>query len=500
MGIGLAKDILLINVDPAYESIYCLLLAGALKQSQPGCKITMLATTECAVFKKFNIFENIHFADVSEFFAKTDHSSQESIEREMKLILAPMLHQVWDHVINTSVNLLGSFLASYLKYKDLSGMVFDFEKNDHQYSNVATSLFVNPQSEENVIHYNSFIGLIAGIESQGPLVKYLDSAEISEVSERLKQLKIDFNKKKIVLIDTKMRKTGKIQNFHFVTSLYAQLSNSTDYLPILLASEAEDTTFLVSKLREVCKHELHLMSAHQMSWPALVSSVDVVVCEDLFLKSMADALDVSSLTIWTKPQLPYSDFSIVPRSYLYHTHDDPEIDLNAVTALLSHMLSGETLSGAAVRDIFLYQSSNPSSATLIPVSLYTESFAHWWLRSGYIYQALKGECPAMKFSGALLVKVVMKQRNVIKEGLSKRMVEYKKDHKLEALWMAHEGQADGILDLALQIPKFEIDSGRNDIKSSVETLKILLQELLDFLAHQESQCQSSEVIVQSTST
>src|SRR4051812_30992680 len=107
------NKILIINIDPAYRSAYTALLVASLKKDHPLLNCTLITDTSNEGMSKTGLFENVLSFDVQKFFQDTKNSPNETLERELKRLVTPVLNVEWDTVVNLSSNMLGSMLTHF---------------------------------------------------------------------------------------------------------------------------------------------------------------------------------------------------------------------------------------------------------------------------------------------------------------------------------------------------------------------------------------------------
>ncbi|HXH73693.1 MAG TPA: hypothetical protein VNJ08_01915 [Bacteriovoracaceae bacterium] len=480
------NKILLINIDEPHRSLYSVQAIALLREQHPLAQITIIVSKGCEAIENNRLCNPIHFIDVEKFFQDTSNFSNDSLEKEIKRLLTPVINDYWDLIINLSFNALGSSFVFFLRSKEIMGphMTHDNQIIDHE-SFYSFLLSQSLNYQDTCYHYAWLYQNIVSPLATPDLSEFLKSMKSTELNQRMKSIVSAENKKGVVLIDTNIGESRNLTNVHFITDLVKGFKSKGSYVPVLFSQNTEDDSFLIDRLRDSLQGEIYLLDVQQGGHLQIMSSVSCVLTSDFYVKTLADLAGTPSVLL-AQGSLPVCDFSILPGS-CYVRLDGYSSELSdVISELPEKILSGEPLNNTS--NVKVYQTFEHAHLPLMrpEQNCQDEDLARWWLSIRYLSNILNAVPPDMGLNPNTYINSMQKERTQILEGFSMRLSEIKASTNGNYTILVSESD-HGVLALGLKFAQFNSGiSGPMKAKQALEILHALFKGILEFLSNEEA--------------
>ena len=379
------NQVLLINIDTSYRSLYSASVAQLFLQKDPQSCLTLITVRGNEVLSQTGLFEKIYFIDPVEFFRFASAASDEATEKEIVRFLTPVLGLEWSSVINLSSNLLGAYYTYFLNHKEIFGPHYKNDLTDLRQTNFHSYLLANlPNEHSSYGHISSLYKKLLNFSVDSGPRPFVLGAEHLEVQKRFSKLKVLSKRSGIILIDAGMKLKGHDRAISFLTQYFKDLMAGDKFLPVLLGHGSDAESFIVDRLRSLFPGEFHMVSADPLGLLCVLSSVSLVVTDDLALKTLSDLCLKPSIFIHKGEQLPVGDYSVTEGSHLFHVPDYLP-DLGASVLEVSEKILGSAPLKKRDNEIKIYQTvTSNAEAVLEPLNGGGEAFTRFWLAKKYL--------------------------------------------------------------------------------------------------------------------
>lgn len=333
------KKVLIVNLDQEERVAYSVMVAASLLQVNSETKISFLCSSGAKVLKSVGIFENV--------FESTS---------------AEISNQRWDFIINHSSGVSSAALISMLDCAETIGPILKDQKigQDLIHQSFCSYMLTEMKGRKAPCHISHLYFEIANIQYKGEkLPSIWKESDLNALTGKFDELRANFLKKRIVLIDSAICKVDNLSDLNFLIQLVKSLDSSHHYHPVLLTKSVDEDSFIISKIKEAVMEEMTIASVNDDGLLALLASVDMVITSDFKLKAYSDLVQKPSIFLNREEELPVMDFSMNPGSVLYNGHNlnlkfvDSLLDVcdyvSGITASLQSRLAGE-LYKTVIRD------------------------------------------------------------------------------------------------------------------------------------------------------
>ncbi len=477
------NSILIVNLDPDFRSAYSVLVAASLIKLNNTVKISIACVSD-DLFHSLGIFENVYKLTESEF-KKKDNSLK--IKRKH-----PSLYETsWDFVINHSSNNQAAWIISDLQVGEVFGAYVNDKMKSEVSHNVFLSYLLSEEEKLDVLpcHISQIYSEIVNLYSTSlQLPSAWGQGQMDEVAERFSKLKNEKKKSKAILIDSGLKGQNNLGDMSFLLKLFKTIDQNSDYLPILYSKDVDADSFVITKLKEIMKEDMAIVSASDQGILGLLSNIDLVITDDINLKTRSDLSNCPSLYLSRNESLPMADFSIHPESLFYSCGSLTNEILKTCLELCLFIFKKIQFTDLNLGDAEVYMTiCEDSRCTLAPLNMECQSseFYSWCLSFRYISRLENMECPEVKINPAFYCEKVREELKSIKEIMSMLLERIKTSDQMDDELLNQIENASGPLKLALKRIEFKDKYSSNSIKSFLSDAKPAVKDLIDFLTHEE---------------
>lgn len=458
-------------------------MASLLLKKYPTAKISILVSSSNEFFETTKLFEQVKILNVESFFKATKPLKNEQIEEEMKKVLGSIIDTEWDQVINLSANLLGSIFTCLLRAKSFLGPYAQEDVPDVSFSNLASYMLANvPDEKNNYFHFAYLYKDIIGVYYDLPILSVWEDRLAQEADQLFKNLLVEKNKKKVILIDVTMSLGGKIKDIHFFANLYSKLIADQLFLPVFYTTSIDLSKDIIEDLQASIEGDVHFIACNNKTQLSLVNNASLIITDNLYMKTLADLSQVQTILIGRENELPLSDYSILEKSHLVFFKDQNNNLADIICSIVGRVFRGTALSQTSFYDVEIYSTKiHESLPILVPLNLLgdqdpaSDGFSKWWLNLKFLAKIKKIELPDLAINKNKYLAAIKKERQYIWEIGS----EFKKRFD--------QGESvKGILGIESEYMRFSNKKLSSDPEVLSKEMKEIQVKVLDFLSFEES--------------
>lgn len=483
------KNILIVNLDNEERVAYSVLVAASLFHVNPETKINILCSSGAGVLKSTGLFDKVFEVSALDVNEKTLSKKHPEI-----------LNENWDFIINHSSDVAAAAMISMLDAEEIFGPSLKDQKIVSQLSHQSFSSYMLTELNGRVApcHISQLYFEIVNLQHTG---KKLPSAwsenQLDAMKDKMEELRTNFQKKNIVLIDAGISDLNNLGDLNFLLQFIKAVDSSAHHHPVLLSKSVGDDSFIISKIKEAVSEELTIASVESEGLLGLLASVDIVVTDNLRLKSYSDLALTPSVFLNRKSNLPFMDFSIHPKSLLFVS---PELNPGAgdMVFQLCRYISGETSEVKLTLNHDLYKTIvDGNSVTLEAISQNVNSEYYKWVLCNRFFthiekQSLPEVSPVDSSYGSLISAQRDLIRSIFNVLLEKAKTQDSSD-SIESLLMPRLGNKSDIFQLALDYLNFQQAQSENSLKKFLTRSKPVIQDLMKFLNSEEARVSEKSI-------
>ena len=408
-------NVLIINIDQHYRSVYTGTIAAALLKKIPRLKITGLISGPNDFLLTTGHFEKIHFFDTEDFFYRTKNLPEDKIEEKILQALGPVKNQKWDVTINLSSNLLGSIFTNFLNSKEIRGTSLNSDLMSFKHSDPAAFYLSSvPDDFGSFFHFTYLYRSMLKRFEKITLSSVWEGRLLDELDHHFESLKKKNNKTDIVLIDTKILKNNPSGDLEFFETMYKKFHDHTRLLPILIGSGMNENHPLIDKLKRTIKGEVYCLDFQNQAQLSIINSASLIITSDLYLKSVADI--VLKPSIFLTASLNLSDYSTVANSFQLVMKKIFDLDVSFLVGL-ADQITTKTESGELPGEgVDVYETICEQNLPLLsPRSGGSPEYADWLLGVRFVAYMQKIQISGIKVNPGHYKKSLARQRDSFKK-------------------------------------------------------------------------------------
>lgn len=476
------KKVLIVNLDQEEKVVYSAMVGASLFHVNPQTKISILCSSGADVMRSIGIFENVF-----------DVSSTETNEKFLNKKHPEILKENWDFVINHSSELSAAAIASILDSEEFFGPSLKDQKIGPGLNHLSFSSYMLTElnGRPAPCHISQLYFDIVNLHySDKKLPSIWTDSQLTEMRAKFDELKANFLKKRIILVDAGIAKINNLSDLNFLIQLTKVLDESTHYHPVLLSKSVDGDSFIINKIKEAVSEELTIASVSEEGLLSLLASVEMIVTDDSKLKSYSDLSQTPSLFLNRKAHFPLMDFSINPKSVLYACSEFKSNSPETVH-LICKFISGD-ISESQLADVNeLYKTVwNGNKVSLSPLSENVGSdYFKWILCNRFFSHLEKQNLPEFHVHESSYNSLVASQIEAIRSIFNVLLEKAKTEDSIEALDILKKsrlGNSSDIFLLALDYLYYQQAQSQNSLKKFLTKSKPVIQDLMNFLNSEEA--------------
>lgn len=484
------KKVLIVNLDHEERIAYSILVAASLFQVNPKTKISMLCSSGSEVLKSIGIFESIF-----------EISTTEANEKSLSKIHPQIFSESWDFIINHSSEISAAAIISMFDSEEFFGPSLKDQKIGHglNHQSFSSYMLTELNGRQAPCHISQLYFDIVNISYKDKkLPSIWTENQLAEMQSKFEELKANFLKKRIVLVDAGISRLNNLGDLSFLIQLIKTLDSSTNYHPVLFSKSVNDDSFIINKVKENVSEELTIVSVSGEGLLGLLSSVDVVISDNLKLKSYSDLSLTPSIFLNRKSQIPFMDFSINSKSLLYNCTEFNAKSPDLIFQLCK-FISEEISEGQLADKSEIYKTvwnGNRVSLTSFSEDSGNEYYK-WALSCRYFAHLENHTLPDFHLKQSAYNHLISSQRDAIRSVFNVLLEKAKvKDDTtvLEPLLKSRFGNYDIFL-LALDFLQYQQAEPQSSLKKFLTKSKPVVQDLMNFLNSEEARCSQKSILM-----
>lgn len=349
------NNILIINVDPNYRSAYSTLISLGLKKKYKLSRITLITSNGNEHFEDLDLFENIHIINTGEFLNKVKMLSSNSLEKEIRKFLMPVLNTKWDLVLNLSSNRLGAIFCTFFRAILIAGPNLTKDLVKFQYDSFS-SFHLSALTEDNLSYFNPLYLYQEILSSQKIEIDYqhlLDHLRSKIIEDKIKLLKSTTKKQNVILLDLNIEQQDKIHSINFLVNIYKEISKSDLFVPVLMAADVKQESYVINKLRDSMDDDIFLVEYDFKGIIPLMLCADSIITGDLYHKTLSDLCQLKSILITDSYNFNYNDISALQNSLFFKINQFNSEVTNSILSCLQLQLCQKPIDRGTSTESFI---------------------------------------------------------------------------------------------------------------------------------------------------